>query len=195
MKRDEKAESHGNGADEETGSPAEPVAAEAPVTPETPEQRLAVVEEMLREKTREAAESYDRWVREVAEGENFKKRMQRDKAEAIRYANESLLRDLLPVVDNLEWALDHAGEGGDSSVVEGVKLTLKIFKDVLERQGATEIAISTGAAFDPSLHEAVGMEPAPDLPPNSVLRVQQKGYRLRDRLLRAARVTVAAPTT
>lgn len=188
MKRDHKADSHGNGADEEAGAPAA-----EPAAPETPEQRISVLEEMLREKTREATESYDRFVREVAEGENFKKRMQREKAEAIRYANESLLRDVLPVIDNLEWALDHAGDGGGSSIVEGVKLTLKLFKDVLEKNGVTEIAITPGAAFDPAVHEAVGMEAASDLPPNGVLRVQQKGYRLRERLLRPARVTVVAP--
>jgi molecular chaperone GrpE len=192
MKRDEKPESHGNGADEEAGAPAEASAAEAAPS-ETPEQRISVLEEMLREKTREATESYDRFVREVAEGENFKKRMQRDKAEAIRYANESMLRDLLPVIDNLEWALEHAGDGGDSSIVEGVQLTLKLFKDVLEKHGATEIAIIPGTPFDPAVHEAVGMEAAPELAPNSVLRVQQKGYRLRERLLRPARVTVVAP--
>ena len=193
MKRDEKAESHGNGADEDAGVPGDAPAAE-PAAPETPEQRISVLEEMLREKTREATESYDRFVREVAEGENFKKRMQRDKTEAIRFANESLLRDLLPVIDNLEWALDHAGDGGDSSIVEGVQLTLKLFKDVLERHGVTEIAITPGTPFDPSFHEAVGMEATPDLSPNSVLRVQQKGYRLRERLLRPARVTVVAPS-
>ena len=189
MKRDHKADSHGNGADEEADAPA----ADA-VAPETPEQRISVLEEMLREKTREATESYDRFVREVAEGENFKKRMQRDKADAIRYANESVLRDLVPVIDNLEWALDHAGDGSGSSVVEGVKLTLKLFKDVLDKHGVTEIAITPGSPFDPAVHEAVGMEADPGLPPNSVLRVQQKGYRLNERLLRPARVTVVAPT-
>jgi molecular chaperone GrpE len=193
MKRgDDKAEPHGNGADEDA-TPAEAPAPERAL-PETPEQRISVLEEMLREKTREATESYDRFVREVAEGENFKKRMQRDKAEAIRYANESLLRDLLPVIDNLEWALDHAGDGGGSSIIEGVKLTLKLFKDVLEKHGVTEIAINPGTPFDPSVHEAVGMEAAPELSPNSVLQVQQKGYRLRERLLRPARVTVVAPS-
>ena len=187
MKRDHKADSPGNGADEEADAPAAEAAA-----PETPEQRISVLEEMLREKTREATESYDRFVREVAEGENFKKRMQREKTEAIRYANESLLRDLLPVIDNLEWALDHAGD--DSSIVEGVKLTLKLFKDVLDKHGVIEIAITPGTPFDPAVHEAVGMEPDPGLSPNSVLRVQQKGYRLHERLLRPTRVTVVAPT-
>lgn len=151
-----------------------------------------MLEEALREKTREAAESHDRWVREVAEGENFKKRMQRDKADAIRFANEAIMRDVLPIVDNLEWALEHAAESGDSAIVEGVKLTLKMFRDVLGRQGVTEIDVAPGVPFDPALQEAVGME-AGNLPPNTVLRVQQRGYRLNDRLLRAARVVVAGP--
>ena len=147
----------------------------------------------LEEKSKEAQANYDRWVREVAEGENFKKRMQREKSDSIRFANESLLRDVLPVVDNLEWALDHAADGSDSSVLEGVKLTLKMFRDVLERSGVTPLEVPAGTPFDPSVHEAVGME-AGDSAPNSVLRVQQKGYRYRERLLRPARVVVAAPS-
>jgi molecular chaperone GrpE len=187
MKREDKAPSAGNGADETT----EPVTPDEPA-PASTEERLAVLEEALREKAREAAESHDRWVREVAEGENFKKRIQRDKADAIRFANEALIRDLLPIVDNLEWALEHAAESGDSSIVEGVKLTLKMFRDVLGRHGVTEIDVTPGAPFDPALQEAVGME-AGTRPPNTVLRVQQRGYRLHERLLRAARVIVAGP--
>ena len=186
MKREDKAPSAGNGSDETT----EPVAPDEQ-PPASPEDRLAVLEEALREKTREAAESHDRWVREVAEGENFKKRMQRDKADAIRFANEALIRDVLPIVDNLEWALEHAAESGDSSIVEGVKLTLKMFRDAIGRHGVTEIDVVPGAPFDPAVQEAVGMEAAKQ-PPNTVLRIQQKGYRLHDRLLRAARVVVAA---
>jgi len=159
--------------------------------PSAAEERIAELEAELEQKTREAAERHDRYVREVAESENFKKRMQRDKADAIRFANESMLRDLLPVVDNLEWALDHAGEGADSSVLEGVKLTLKMFRDVLERHGVSEAQSQPGDPFDPAIHEAMGMEASADRPANTVLRVQQKGYRLRDRLIRAARVVVS----
>lgn len=165
---------------------AEPAAETGPADP------VAELRRQLEEKTREASESYDRYVREVAEGENFKKRMQRDKAEAIKYANESLIRDVLPVVDNLEWALAAAAGAKDgSSIVEGVKLTLKIFKDVLERNGVSEVETASGTPFDPTLHEAMGTEASAEVPPNTVLRLQQKGYKLRDRLLRAARVTVA----
>jgi molecular chaperone GrpE len=157
-----------------------------------PPDALAELEKQLEQKTREASENYDRYVREVAEGENFKKRMQRDKADAIKYANESLIRDVLPVVDNLEWALAAAaGAKDESSIVEGVKLTLKLFKDTLERHGVSEVETAPGTAFDPTLHDAMGMEASAEVPPNSVLRVQQKGYKLRERLLRAARVTVA----
>lgn len=153
---------------------------------------FAELEKQLEQKTREASDNYDRYVREVAEGENFKKRMQRDKAEAIKYANESLIRDVLPVVDNLEWALAAAaGAKDESSIVEGVKLTLKVFKDALERNGVSEVEAAPGTPFDPTLHEAMGMEASTEVQPNAVLRVQQKGYKLRDRLLRAARVTVA----
>jgi molecular chaperone GrpE len=120
--------------------------------------------------------------------------MQRDKADAIKYANESLIRDVLPVVDNLEWALAAAaGAKDESSIVEGVKLTLKLFKDTLERHGVSEVEAAPGTPFDPTVHDAMGMEASAEVAPNSVLRVQQKGYKLRDRLLRAARVTVAVP--
>ena len=179
-------------ADESATKDQQTAEPEAPAENGSPEDRLADLEKQLGEKAREASENYDRYVREVAEGENFKKRMQRDKAEAIRFANESLVRDVLPVVDNLEWALEHAGDAPEgASIVEGVKLTLKMFRDTLERHGVTEVESAAGTAFDPTMHEAMGMEASGEVAPNSVLRVQQRGYMLRDRLLRAARVIVA----
>lgn len=171
----------------------EPNATETDVNerPSAAEQRIAELEAELEQKRREAAESYDRYVREVAESENFKKRMQRDKADAIRYANEALVRDLLPVADNLEWALDHAGESADTSIFEGIKLTLRMLRDVLTKHGVSEAPSQPGDPFDPAIHEAMGMEPSAEWPANTVLRVQQKGYRLGDRLIRAARVVVS----
>lgn len=174
--------------------------ARAPEPPEVASQdgenRVAALEQELRSKSQEAAASYDRYVRAVADGENLKKRLQREKGEAIRFANENLLRDLLQVIDGLELALEHAALGGNGkSVVEGVQLTLRLFRDVLERHGVKEIGDPTGAAFDPATQEAAELRSSPAVPPNTVLRLQSKGYLYNQRLLRPARVIVAAGPT
>ena len=158
----------------------------------TAKERIAELEEELRLKSEEAAANRDRHLRAVAEAENFKKRLQKDKGDAIRFANETLLRDLLHVFDNLELAIEHAGLGGNGkSVVQGVELTLRLFRDVLERHGVKELGDLTGAAFDPSTQEAAEVRTSPEFRPNTVIRQQIKGYRYNDRLLRPARVVVA----
>jgi molecular chaperone GrpE len=158
----------------------------------TAEERIAKLEEELRLKTEEAAANRDRHLRAVAEAENFRKRLQKDKGDAIRFANETLLRELLHVVDNLELAVEHAELGGNGkSVKEGVELTLRLFRDVLERHGVKEIGDPSGAAFDPSTQEAAEVQAHHELAPNTVIRQQIKGYRYNDRLLRPARVVVA----
>jgi molecular chaperone GrpE len=163
--------------------------AEAPVSDE----RIAKLEEDVRRKSEEAAANNDRYLRAVADAENFKKRLQREKSEGIRYANETLLRDLLQVIDNLELAVEHADMGGNGkSVVEGVQLTLRLFRDVLERHGVKEMSDPKGAAFDPSTQEAAEIQVDERVPPNTVIRTQMKGYRYNDRLLRPSRVVVAA---
>jgi len=139
----------------------------------------------------EARQNHDRWVRTAAELENFKKRMARERTEAVRFANEAFIRDLLPVVDNLERALEHARQGGDGkSIVEGLELVLKALVDVLERHGITKVE-AAGAAFDPTHHEAVALVETGELEPNRVLEQHQPGYRLNDRLLRPALVSVS----
>jgi molecular chaperone GrpE len=146
----------------------------------------------LTAKSEEAARNHDRYLRERAELENVKKRLQREKTDAIRFANESLLRDLLPVLDNLERAISHAELGGNGqSVVEGVQLILKAALDILERHGVKRIE-AVGQPFDPSQHEAVAQVPDPDRPSNQVVDQYLPGYRLHDRLLRPAQVSVSA---
>lgn len=153
----------------------------------------ANLEEELRRKTEEAAANQDRYLRAVADAENLKKRVQREKAEGIRYANEGLIRDLLQVIDSLELALEHADLGGNGkSVVEGVQLTLRLFRDVLDRYGVKEIGDPTGKPFDPATQEASEIQHQPGALPNTVIRRQTKGYVYNDRLLRPARVVVAA---
>jgi molecular chaperone GrpE len=175
-------------AEQREGDRGEPSGA-APTT----EERIAKLEEDVRRKAEEVAENLDRYLRAVADGENFKKRMQREKSESIRFANETLLRDLLQVIDSLELAVEHAdtGENG-KSVVEGVQLTLRLFRDVLERHGVKEIGDRTGEVFDPSTQEAAEIQAQEGVVPNTVIRTRTKGYRYNDRLLRPSRVVVAA---
>jgi molecular chaperone GrpE len=144
-----------------------------------------------RELEGELSESQERVLRTVADAENFKKRLQREKEEQTRYANESFMRELLPVVDNLERALEHSEVGADQGgLVEGLNMTLKGFLDALTRFGCTRVE-AAGKPFDPNFHEAVSQEESADHEPNTVLRELQKGYMLKERLLRPAMVLVS----
>ena len=145
----------------------------------------------LEAKETEAKENYDRFLRQVAELENFKKRMTRDRGEAIRYANENIIRDLLPVLDNLERAVDHAKGGGNGKpLLEGVEMVLKGFLDVLNKHGVTQIS-ARGELFDPEKHEAMAQVESEELKPNTVVEEHHKGYYILDRLLRPSLVSVA----
>jgi molecular chaperone GrpE len=160
--------------------------------PESPEAVIERLRGALAAKTEEAEQNHDRYLRERAELENVKKRLQREKIEAIRFANESLLRDLLPVLDNLERAITHAESGGNGQpLVEGVRLILRNALDVLERHGVSRVE-AQGEPFDPSRHEAIARVPGGAIEPNRVVEQFLPGYRLHDRLLRAAQVSVAA---
>jgi len=144
------------------------------------------------EKAREEArQNFERWQRERADLENLKKRMARERAETLKFANESVLRDLLPIVDNLERAVAHAEGGGNGEpLVEGVALVLTSLRDVLGRHGVTRIA-AKGAPFDPAQHEAMAHVESAEHEPNSVIEEHQPGYLLQERLLRPALVSVA----
>ncbi len=142
-------------------------------------------------KCEEVKVNYDRFVRQVAELENFKKRATREKDEAVRFANESLVRDLLPVIDNLERAVAHAQGGGNGKpLVEGVEMVLKGLLDVLAKHGVAQI-LAVGQPFDPEKHEAMAQVESENHAPNTVIEEHHKGYLLKDRLLRPALVTVA----
>jgi molecular chaperone GrpE len=137
----------------------------------------------------EVASLKDRALREQAELENFKKRAMRDKTEALRWANEGLLRALLPVIDNLQRAVDHARASREvDALVEGVELVLRSFLDALERHGVKPVD-AHGNQFDPSRHEAIGHIESTE-PANTVVAEHQRGYTFHDRLLRPAMVTV-----
>jgi molecular chaperone GrpE len=159
---------------------------------ESREQTIERLSEALAEKTAEASRNWDLYVRERADTDNFRKRMQREKSEAVRYALEPIVRDLLPVIDNLERAVEHAAAGGNGQpLLQGVQLVLKNALDVLERHGVTRID-ATGESFDPTRHEAVAQVPDLRTEPNQVVKQFAPGYALHDRLIRAAQVGVSA---
>ncbi len=138
----------------------------------------------------------ERWkdvaARAQADLENYRKRMAREKLEAIQYANRGLLEQLLPVIDNFEMGLKAAEsvEGGEL-ILQGMSMVRKQLSDFLAEQGVEEVP-SEGEAFDPNLHEALKQEPHATVPEGRVLFTLRRGYRLRDRLLRAANVIVSS---
>jgi molecular chaperone GrpE len=145
----------------------------------------------LQEAQAEARANYERFLRERADSENFKKRMQREKADALRFACEPLIRELLPVIDNLERAAAHA-DGNGQSVREGIEMVVKSLLDVLEHHGVKRIE-AVGQPFDPTWHQAMAQVQSADHAPNHVVEQHHSGYVLHDRLLRPALVTVSAP--
>jgi molecular chaperone GrpE len=137
----------------------------------------------------ELAELKDRWLRERADLENFKRRAVREKQDAVRFGSEALLKDLLPVIDNLHRALAAARTGRENDpIVDGVELVLRGFDEVLERHGV-KVVPAHGEPFDPNRHEAISHVES-DAPANTVIDEHQRGYVLHDRLLRPALVTV-----
>ena len=140
----------------------------------------------------EASKNWDLYLRERADLENARKRHQRDREEAIRFANDRLLKEMIPVLDNLERAVGHAEQGEDDNqgLLEGVNMTISQFRKVLEDFGVKPIN-ALGADFDPNLHQAMGQVESEDQAPNTVVSEFQKGYLLNDRLLRPSLVMVA----
>jgi molecular chaperone GrpE len=136
----------------------------------------------------EVRKAQDRYMRTLADFENYRKRAEREKDDFRKFAITNLLRDLLPVLDNFDRALDHAEEGDDFH--KGVLLIYKQLWDVLQRSGLKPIE-EVGVRFNPNLHEAVIREEDPSVPSHTVTAVLQKGYFLHDRLLRPALVKVA----
>ena len=139
-----------------------------------------------------AQDHYDRLLRISAEFDNYKKRTSREMSEIRKYASEGLCRDLLTVVDNLERAMEAAEANGNAngSMLEGIGMTHKELLKVLDKYHVRPLA-AVGEIFDPNLHQAVLQEPAEDKPANTVLREFNKGYMIRERLLRPAMVVVA----
>lgn len=133
----------------------------------------------------------DKYLRLAAEFENYKRRVQRDQQDSIKFANESLLKNLLPIIDNLERAIKFGKETeSNQALMEGVELTHKSFLETIGKLGVRQIS-SEGQPFDPTMHQAVAQVESENLAPNSVVEEFQKGYFLHNRILRPAMVTVS----
>lgn len=168
--------------------------AETAAPPEAGE--LASLQARLAEAEGRAASARDAQLRAIADLDNVRKRAEREMANAGKYVAEKLLGELLGVADSLDLGLAAAAKPGAqvATLSEGLQLTHKQLLATLEKHGVKQVD-PQGQAFNPDLHEAVTMLPSAEVPPNHVLQVMQKGYRLHERLLRPAMVVVAkAPT-
>jgi len=147
----------------------------------------------LKAKAQELDEGKDLILRRAADFENSRKRLEREKEDSVRFANETMMTAILPVLDNLERALDHIKEGdsdGVKSLNEGVSLVCKQLRDTLTRLGLQRIE-SKGAKFDPHVHEALGMIETDEHEDETILEELEAGYHYRDRLIRPAKVRIA----
>jgi molecular chaperone GrpE len=167
-----------------SGEDAEPGLDPASGTPDDPP-----LADQLETARRESAEHYERFVRARADIENIVKRHQRELTDRARYDGESLARDILPAVDDLERALQHIDENA-ASVSSGVELVMKGLLAALQRNGVERID-AAGKPFDPAEHEAVTMIASKEVPAGTVMEVFRQGYKIRDRLLRPAMVSVS----
>ncbi len=154
-----------------------------------PEEQVEVDE--LTMARQECQETKDQLLRLAAEFENYKKRMERDRSKALKYAEENFIKELLPAVDNLERAIEQGRKAGNSSeLLQGVELTFKGLVATLEKFQVTPLE-SIGQPFDPNFHEALAMDHSDEVAENHVLVEFEKGYHYKDKLLRPAKVVVS----
>jgi molecular chaperone GrpE len=152
---------------------------------------LDALRAQLADKDKEIAELKDKYLRTLADTENARKRVRQQSEESVRIQREAILRDLLPIIDNLERALAASREGTDAkTIVDGVEMTVRALIDFLRAQGVTPVQ-SVGQAFDPNRHEAVDHVASQTHPPNTVVDEFHRGYLIGERVLRPARVSVA----
>ena len=157
--------------------------------------QLKLSQEKGRETMSRLQEVHERMLRSVADLENYRKRAQKEKDQVQKFGTEKILSDFLPVLDNLDRALDHGNSSPDfASLMEGVSMTRKLFEGALAKHGVRPIP-AVGHPFDPHIHEAIQQVESVDLPPNQVLSELVHGYTLNDRLLRPALVIVSKSPT
>jgi molecular chaperone GrpE len=174
---------------------APPATSETTATPQTgaePGNDALAIEEEIDGLRSELADLNNKWMRALADLDNYKKRVERDRCRWADAAREEIILDLLGVVDNFERALacDRTDASGKDALREGVELILKQLTDLLRRNGVTPIA-TEGCEFDPNIHEAVGHVESDECGPNEIIEETQRGYMLGDRPLRCSKVVVA----
>lgn len=152
------------------------------------DKEIKTLQDKLKKSEETASKNKEQYLRTLAEFENFRKRMEREKDEMIKYGNEKLLKELFPVLDHLEMTVDHAEK--DDPILEGVQLVVKQFYGVLEKFGI-QVVTGEGLPFDPHRQESIGTIETADSKPGTVVKVNRKGFMLTDRLIRPALVTVA----
>ena len=186
--------------DEERAVPEAGNDSAAAADAESLQKKLAMLEAQLEESFKRARETgdrlkdtHDRLLRTAAEFDNFRKRAVKEKEDVQRFGIERLLKDFLPVMDNLERALDHAEQHEPRQVIEGVRLVQKLFESTLAKHGVVGFS-ALGKPFDPGLHEAL-MQQDSDEPAGTVVSEMARGYKLNERLVRPAAVVVAKPRT
>jgi molecular chaperone GrpE len=160
--------------------------------PAAPGAQIETLSRELEQKTKEATEANEKYLRTYADFENYRKRMQRDLADFRKYANEQFALELLSVVDHLGLALKHAGEAGETAqgLREGVELVYKQLREVLEKFGVKQFG-AEGEPFDPAQHDAMMQIITDEVPENTVVQVMQDGYLYHEKVLRHARVGVS----
>lgn len=147
----------------------------------------------LKEAEEEAQKNYDRFLRVMAEFENYKKRIAKEKQDHLQHSQEMILKDLLKVLDDFDRIMDHLSDKESQTVqglVEGIQLVHKDFFNVLKKFGLKPVT-TENKNFDPHLHEAIGQVESNDHPEGKIIECHRKGYQLHDRLLRPATVTIA----
>ena len=170
--------------------PVEVVPPDPPATA-TAVDPMAELEAKLATLEKEKKDNWDRYLRSAADLENLRKRQKREVDDAKFETKTKVLKEVLPVVDNLERAIEHAGAAEKSPIVEGVQLVLRQLMTAFERLDVTPIE-ALGQPFDPNLHEAISQQES-DAPPGSIVQVLQRGYKSGERLLRPTLVVVAKP--
>ncbi|MGJ8677547.1 MAG: nucleotide exchange factor GrpE [Akkermansiaceae bacterium] len=139
----------------------------------------------------EVAKWKDQAIRKSAELDNFRKRMSREKIDAVRYGNQGLLEELLPVLDNFDMGMMAAEKEEGSMLYIGMNMVRKQIGEFFSSQNVEEITAEAGGDFDPNLHEALSQEPSDEIEAGKIIRVMRKGYRIGDRLLRPSNVIIS----
>jgi molecular chaperone GrpE len=178
-------------AEDEALDPEVPAASDEPSAIEDLQRRLQETEAKLQVAGSRGRDSQEKYLRAAADLENYRKRAMREREEVERFGNTAMLKELLPVMDNLDRALDHLSESEQNSALgQGVAATRRIFEDVLGKFGVKPFS-AKGEVFDPNRHEAMQRVPTDAVAPGMVVQELMRGYTLQDRLIRPALVSVA----